>query len=148
MIIELEKKYEEDYKILIKELWNDITNQEIEKLINNHYINKEHILLFISIKENKAIGFANLSVRNEYVPGAEKSGVGYLEGIYVCKPYRRNQIAYKLIEQAKHYFKTLGFNQMASDTDISNEMSQIFHKSIGFKEVETCVHFIMNIENE
>ena len=148
MIIELEKKYEEDYKTLVKKLWSDIKDEELNKIIQDHYLSKEMIFLFISIKEESAVGFINTSIRNDYVEGCDSLGVGYIEGIYVCEPYRRNQIAYKLMQEAIKYFKTLGLNQIGSDTEVENVMSQIFHKSIGFKEVSTIKHYTMNIDGE
>lgn len=39
------------------------------------------------IKEPKNIGFSMLSIRTDYVEGAEKSPTGYLEGIYVEPEY-------------------------------------------------------------
>ncbi len=145
MIIELEKKYEQDYKSLVRKLWTDIKEKDLNKIIQDHYLSKEMIFLFISIKDDKAVGFVNTSIRNDYVEGCDSLGVGYIEGIYVCEPFRRNQIAYKLIQESIKYFKQLGLNQIGSDTEVENVMSQIFHKSIGFKEVSTIKHYIMNI---
>ena len=69
----------------------------------------------------------------------------YIEGIYVCKAYRRNQVAIQLVDHAVAFFKKQGFTEIGSDTEIENEVSQFWHKSIGFKEVERCVHYIKKI---
>lgn len=143
MIVEFNNEYKDGYVHLLKLLWNDIEDNDIEEIINSHILNKEKI--FIYLKEEEVIGFINVSVRNDYVEGCSSNGVGYIEGIYVCKPHRRNQIAYKLVNHAISFFKKMGLTEIGSDTEIENEMSQIFHKAIGFKEISTIKHYIMKI---
>lgn len=143
MIIEYKNTFKDEYIKLIKLLWNDIDDKDIDEVITSHELGKEKIYLYL--KDEKAVGFVNISVRNDYVEGCSSNGVGYIEGIYVCEPYRKNKIAYELIQKAVSFFKQLGLTEIGSDTEIENEMSQIFHKSIGFKEVGRNVHFLMKI---
>lgn len=143
MIIELNKHHEVDYKRLVKLLWNDITEKDLNDIMTEHYVNKTKI--FIYVNEGNAIGFINLSIRNDYVEGCQSNGVGYIEGIYVCEPFRRNKIAYQLVEEGMRFFKKIGLTEIGSDTEVENVMSQIFHKSIGFKEVSTIKHYIMKL---
>ena len=143
MITVYEDRYKEAYSRLVKLLWDDCLDQEIDEIIQDHNLNKGKIFLYLV--EDEVAGFCNTSIRNDYVEGCSSNGVGYIEGIYVCEPYRRNQIAYKLINHVKAYFKALGLDEIGSDTDLTNEMSQIFHKAVGFKEVSKNVHYIMKI---
>ena len=143
MIIELGKEHIIEYKELIKCLWNDIEENDISTIINEHMMGKTKIFVFV--EDQKLVGFMNLSIRNDYVEGSTSNGVGYLEGIYVSEHYRRNQIAYRLVQHAITYFKMLGLSEFGSDTNVENEMSQIFHKAIGFHEVSTIKHYIMKI---
>lgn len=143
MILELKKEHIIEYKELVKCLWNDIAETEIDEIIQEHFMGKTRIFVFE--KDQKLLGFMNLSIRNDYVEGSSSNGVGYLEGIYVCKQYRRNQIAYRLVKHAMAYFKKLGLTEFGSDTEIENQMSQIFHKAVGFNEVNTIKHYIMKI---
>lgn len=143
MIIEYSNEYKESYVTLLKLLWKDIRDKDIQEIITHHELNKDKIFLYL--KEEKVIGFVNLSIRNDYVEGCTSNGVGYIEGIYVCKPYRRNKIGYELIDHAVAFFKSIGLTEVGSDTDVNNEMSKFFHKFIGFKEVATNVHYIMKI---
>ena len=140
MIIEYKKEYFNAYKKLVKELWNDITDEDITEITNEHLSGKEFIFLYE--REDEIIGFINTSIRNDYVPGSTEDGVAYIEGIYVCKAYRRNQVAIQLVKHAINFFKDRGFTEFGSDTEIENEVSQFWHKAIGFKEVERCVHYI------
>ena len=143
MIIDYDKRYKEGYMRLIKLLWTDIEDNEIEEIITSHELSKEKI--FIYLKDEEVVGFINLSIRNDYVEGCTSNGVGYIEGIYVCEPYRRNQIAYQLVQKAIDFFKLIGLKEIGSDTEIENQMSQIFHKAIGFREAGRNVHYIMKI---
>ncbi len=143
MILELNNEHIKAYREMIKCLWNDITSKEIDEIIRDYKMGKTRIFVFMN--EEKVVGFMNLSIRNDYVEGSSSSGVGYLEGIYVCEQYRRNQIAYRLVQHAIKYFKSLGLTEFGSDTELKNEMSQIFHKAIGFHEVNTIKHYIMKI---
>ena len=143
MIIEYKKEYFNAYKKLVKELWNDITDEDITEITNEHLSGKEFIFLYE--RNDTIIGFINTSVRNDYVPGSTEDGVAYIEGIYVCEAYRRNQVAIQLVDHATEFFKNKGFKELGSDTLIDNEISQFWHKAIGFKEVERCVHYIKKI---
>ena len=73
MIIEYEKEYFNAYKKLVKELWNDITDEDITEITNEHLSGKEFIFLYK--RNDEIIGFINTSVRNDYVPGSTEDGV-------------------------------------------------------------------------
>jgi len=143
MIIEYEKEYFSAYKKLVKELWNDITDETVKEITDEHLSGKEFIFLYE--RDNEIIGFINTSIRNDYVPGSTVDGVAYIEGIYVCKAYRRNQVAIQLVDHVIRYFKQRGFTEIGSDSEIENEVSYFWHKAIGFKEVERCIHYIRKI---
>lgn len=143
MVVELNKEHIAEYKEIVKCLWKDIQAHEIDEIIMDHNLGKSKV--YVYIQEKKVVGFVNLSVRNDYVEGATTKAVGYVEGIYVCELNRRNQVAYKLINEGISFFKSLGIKELGSDTEIENEMSQIFHKAIGFHEVSTIKHYIMRI---
>jgi aminoglycoside 6'-N-acetyltransferase I len=143
MIIEYSSEYFDQYKKLIKELWNDISEEEIIEITNEHLKGKEFIFLYK--RDNKIIGFINTTIRKDYVEGSSSSGVGYIEGIYVCESYRRNQVAISLIKHVISIFSSIGITELGSDTELENEISQFFHKAVGFKEVSKIVHYIMRI---
>ena len=96
-------------------------------------------------EEGNYIGFINLSLRYEHVPGAKSSPVGYVEGIFVREQYRKMGIAKKLIDAGEEWAKSKGCKEMGSDTELHNKTSQAFHKKLGFKEDDILVHFIKKI---
>jgi aminoglycoside 6'-N-acetyltransferase I len=89
---------------------------------------------------------ARLSLRHEYVAGANQSPVAYIEGIYVEKEYQKQGIGTALIHYAEQWAKEQGCVELASDALIENTASYEFHTKVGFQEVERVVTFIKPIE--
>lgn len=139
-----EDKYYEGYKKLVLLLWPDIELEEIDMLINEHKTTKDRIILVLN--DNNPIGFINSSVRTDYVEGQDEGPVGYIEGIFVLKEYRKQNIAKTLVEEAIKYFKTLNIKEIASDSEMDNEASYHFHKAIGFPEPTLIRHYIKKIK--
>jgi len=93
-----------------------------------------------------AIAFLNLSLCEEYVPGATHFPVGYIEGIYVAPNIRKAGIGAALMKRAETWAIANGCTQLASDVLIENEESCQFHTRVGFAEVERVVCFIKDVE--
>lgn len=96
---------------------------------------------FIAKNHGIYLGFIQLSLRYDYVEGTSSSPVLYMEGIYVDPNHRKEGIARGLIETAETWGKQNGCTEMASDSEIANQLSIDFHKSIGFTEVNRLVAF-------
>lgn len=47
----------------------------------------ENSTCFIKFIDEKALVFANIALRHDYVEGTETSPVGYLEGVYLKENY-------------------------------------------------------------
>ncbi len=82
-----------------------------------------------------ALGFVELSLRN-YAEGCASSPVPYVEGLYVAESTRRRNVGRLLMSAAGDWAKASGFTEMASDTQIENEVSLGAHHAYGFTEVE------------
>jgi hypothetical protein len=85
---------------LTYELYNPMLELERDELLEeNRFIlgeNKDKFIL--AFAENKPIGIAHVSLRNDYVNGTELGGTcGYLEAVYVKPEYRLNCIAAALV---------------------------------------------------
>ena len=133
----------EDSKIvaqLAMLLWPDNEISDLEKEMIN-YIISENRAVFIYFNENRAVGFAQCSLRNDYVEGTESSPVGYLEGIYVEVEYRKRGIAKKLLIQCEEWVKSKGCSEFASDCELNNTESLKFHLLIGFEEANRIICF-------
>ncbi len=91
------------------------------------------------------IGFMNLSLRTDYVPGATQSPVAYVEGVYVQPAYQQQGVGRALINQAEAWARQQGCTELASDVPLDNASSEAFHKSVGFEEVDRVISFIKNV---
>jgi len=136
-------EYYNQYIKLIKELWDDISSEEITGIIEEHKTSNNKI--FLAKDNSKIVGFLNSSIRNDYVEGSNGSPVGYIEGIYISEKYRKQQIARELVNQLSHFYKTINICEIGSDIEIDNKQSDLFHQSIGFTDVGITKHFIKKI---
>lgn len=106
---------------------------------------------WIGVAENPdsdLMGFIEVSTRHDYVEGCKNSPVAYLKGLYVKDSYRNQGVAKNLIATAEQWVREKGFNEIASDTDLDNNMSIQMHVKLGFTEANRNVHFIKRITDE
>ena len=73
-------------------LWPGHTEEELTAEMAE-LISSSEAVIFIAFEECRAVGFAQVQLRRDYVEGTTSSPVGYLEGIYVEETYRRRGIA-------------------------------------------------------
>jgi len=127
------------------DLWPKYKKAEMTKILRETARSKNE-KTFIARDGRTYVGFINVSLRYEYIPGAESAPVGYVEGIYVKSKYRKQGVAADLVALGEKWSHQKGAKQMASDTWTWNKDSQRFHKKLGFKVAEKLVHFIKGIE--
>lgn len=89
----------------------------------------------------QGVGFAEASVRTEYVNGTSSSPVAYLEGIYVTPEARGQGVARSLVAAVSEWAVAHGCTELASDTQPENLVSQAVHRQLGFVETERSVFF-------
>lgn len=92
------------------------------------------------------VGFIHISIRYSYVEGADTDKTAYLEGIYVKPAYRNHQIATSLLKSGEAWARSKDITELGSDTEINNQISQLFHQQAGFKEVNRIVCYIKTIQ--
>jgi aminoglycoside 6'-N-acetyltransferase I len=88
-----------------------------------------------------AIGFAEASLRHDYVNGCATSPVGFLEGIYVKEGHRRQGVARALCRAVEDWTRSRGASELASDAFLDNSASHRMHGALGFSETERVVYF-------
>ena len=94
----------------------------------------------VAIDGGEAIGFAEVSLRRDYVNGCETSPVAFLEGIYVRPGQRRQGVARELVAAAEQWGRERGCGEFASDALLDNHASHRFHAAAGFEETERVVY--------
>ncbi|MDH1882803.1 MULTISPECIES: aminoglycoside 6'-N-acetyltransferase [Empedobacter] len=129
---------------LVLELWIDC---EFDEEFENYkrILGSESEICYLCKEAGDYIAFLHLSSRNDYVEGAKDLPIAYVEGIYVKSDFQKKGIAKKLMNYAENWAKQKGYNQIASDTNITNSVSIDFHKQIGFAEIERIVCFIKDL---
>ena len=119
----------------IAELTNDF-----ESLISN-----EENAVFLKYENGNPIGFAQCSLRHDYVEGTESSPVGYLEGIYIQEQFRSKGYAKELLAVCELWAKEHNCTEFASDCELMNGVSIQFHLGLGFTEANRIVCFSKKI---
>ena len=136
-----------DWLTLALLLWPNQSPEQMETELTNILRSHKEEGFLIKDDAGEAIAFINLSLRYDHVPGATKSPVTYIEGIYVKEAFRKQGIASRLIHRAEKWAHDHQCTELASDALIENIGSQNFHKAAGFKEVERAVTYIKQISN-
>lgn len=121
-------------------LWESHSFEELEKDIIET-IKDNKTVFFIKYINDIPIGFAQCSLRYDYVEGTESSPVGYLEGIFVEENYRKNGYAKELLLACEVWVKDKGCTEFASDCELVNNESLLFHISMGFIEANRIICF-------
>ncbi len=92
------------------------------------------------------LGFAEVALRNDYVPGVRTSPVAFLEAIHVAPAARRRGIARALVTRAHAWGRARGCSEFASDALLDNDASHAMHRALGFVETRRVVFFRRDID--
>lgn len=101
----------------------------------------ERFRAFLAYVNDAAVGFAEASLRRDYVNGCATSPVVFLEGILVEHPFRKKGIARALCAAVERWGREAGCTEFGSDALLVNEDSHRMHAALGFEETERVVYF-------
>ena len=93
-----------DWLAMRGQLWptSDVSQHEAE--LETLLADPSRVGAFVAMSpERRAIGFADVSLRSDYVNGCASSPVAFLEGIYVRPEFRRQGVARQLCEAAERW---------------------------------------------
>jgi aminoglycoside 6'-N-acetyltransferase I len=132
----------DDWSGLRAELWADGTVEEHRAEAGLALDEPTRLVAFLARDaDGRAVGFAEASVRSDYVNGCSTSPVGFLEGLYVRDDSRQRGIARGLVMAVEHWARERGCMELASDALLVNAPSQKVYRAIGFGETERVVFF-------
>ena len=137
-ILEATQKYSQILAEMATKIWDNENVDELEKEFSEIYYSIKDTC-FIAFDGNTPAGFANVSLRFDYVEGTESSPVGYLEGIFVDENFRNRGIARSLVKSCEDWAKEKGAKEFASDCLLNNIQSLKFHLAIGFEEANRII---------
>lgn len=94
-----------------------------------------------SDQDGEALGFAEVSIRTDYVNGCHHRPALYLEGIFVRPECRGRGVARAICSVAERWGLEKGCREFASDVYIDDDNSLAAHAGLGFEETERVVYF-------
>lgn len=131
-----------------RQLWPRLDFHEHQTEVKSLVAEPARFTAFLALSsEGRTIGFAETSLRRDYVNGCESSPVAFLEGIFVIPEFRRIGVAKRLLEVVEHWGQLRGCTELASDVDIDNIVSHQMHYSFGFEETERVIYFKKTLGN-
>jgi len=90
--------------------------------------------------DKQLIGFLEASIR-QVAEDCDTRNVAYIEGWYVDPEFRRVGVGGLLVDHAEQWARSQGSKEMASDCELSDEISLKAHLGLGFEETSRLIHF-------
>ena len=128
-------------------LWEDNEPGELEEEFSD-LLTDPDCAVFLDEEDGQSVGFAQCQLRRDYVEGTDSSPVGYLEGIFVREEYRRQGRARNLLRACEEWSSSLGCTEFASDCELTNETSLMFHLKLGFIEANRIICFTKSLQQK
>ncbi len=125
---------------LRKLLWDESSDDEHRMEMLDIYEHHETQLVLVAETDGgRMVGFLEASIR-PFVEDCHSDHVGYLEGWFVEEKYRKHGIGRKLVKAAEDWARQKGCAEMASDSEIGNDLSLQAHQNLGYQETSRLVH--------
>ena len=114
--------------------------QELASVLAGKSLGILPLVIFVAeTSEGILVGFLEAALRS-CADGCDPTHpVGYVEGWYVSESHRRSGIGAALLRAAEDWARSQGCREIASDTQITNTLSQRVHESLGFQVAERAV---------
>lgn len=129
---------------LAVQMWNKHSVQALKDEFETLVLTG-NVKFFLKYLQDVPVGFAQCQIRHEYVEGAKSGMVGYLEGIFIKKEYRRKGYGRELLAACEQWAKQQGCTEFASDCDADNVSSYKFHMKTDFIEANRIICFVKEL---
>ena len=126
-------------------LWPEHDCEELRQEMDE-ILSLPEAAFFLACDGETPVGFAQCQLRRDYVEGTESSPVGYLEGIFVAEAYRRQGVARELLRACEGWAGERGCSEFASDCELTNTESLLFHLKLGFLEANRIICFTKKLQ--
>ncbi|WP_113408146.1 aminoglycoside 6'-N-acetyltransferase [Hyphomicrobiales bacterium] len=134
-------EYLDEWTRLRAELWPDSSYEHHRAELAQFRANENAVAYLAIDSAGHVAGFAEATLRHDYVNGCKTSPVLFLEGIYVRPEHRRGGMARALCDSVGTWDRAAGCTEFASDALIDNLASHAFHAALGFVETRRVVYF-------
>lgn len=114
--------------------------QELSSILAGKPLGILPLVIFVAeTSDGNLVGFLEAALRS-CADGCDPTHpVGYVEGWYVSESHRRTGIGAALLRAAEDWARGQGCREIASDTQLTNTLSQRVHESLGFEVAERAV---------
>ena len=119
-------------------LYPDYPTAEHEREIDECLASDLESVFVVERPDGGLCGFVEASIR-PWAVNCEAMPVGYLESWYVDADSRRRGVGKVLVRAAEAWAKSKGCQQMASDAELWNTLSQQAHAALGYEETMRLV---------
>ncbi|XWW45623.1 GNAT family N-acetyltransferase [Fibrella sp. USSR17] len=127
---------------MAQQLWPNYDTDEMTDALTAILRSSIEAAFLLRNDDNVAVGFINLSLRYDPIPGATQKPVAYVEGVFTRPEFRQQGLGKILIEQAEEWTRLQGCAELTADVETDNQASHAFHKRMGFEEAGRVVTFI------
>jgi len=121
-------------------LWPETTQDQHRKEMEFTVSYADRYNVCVCEDQGSLVGFAEVLLR-EWAEGCTSSPVGYLEGWYVVSRVRHAGVGKMLLKAAEDWARSRGCTEMASDTELGNEVSEAAHLELGFQVAAQVIAF-------
>ncbi len=137
---QLQEKDLSEWFRLRQHLWDELSEDEHKaEMIDIYEHSDSQLVLVAENGDGKLIGFLEASIR-PFVEDCHTDHVGYLEGWFVETKYRRSGVGRDLVRNAERWARKKGCTEMASDSELGNDVSFQAHLKLGYEETSRLVH--------
>ncbi len=132
-IIELECQMALYHHQMEPRVWSkwDKNDPEIQALVRERWTKRKDALLLVLLCDKKVVGYATFDIRSLGRVTAIKK-LGYLEKLFVEKPFRKLGLAKMALAKADQWFKKNGVQEIMLQVDIANTGSVKAWRHLGF----------------
>ncbi|MBL0061882.1 MAG: GNAT family N-acetyltransferase [bacterium] len=123
-------------------LWKDPCPefQEAEWL----FAKSSFVVWLAETDSGEPIGFLEAQTCNR-ADGCDSDCILYIEGWYVEPEYQHQGVGTALMQAAEAYARGCGWQEIASDALLENEISHRAHKKLGFQEVDRQISYMKKL---
>lgn len=142
LIRRIERGDEDAWARMRLSLWPEFDDQNHRSDMEDYFSNPYTKAVFVAVRpEGGLVGFLEASIR-PFAEGCETPfPVGYIEGWYVDTDWRQQGLGAKMVRAAEDWARSLGCREMASDCDLTNQVSAHSHLALGYEEAARLIHF-------
>jgi aminoglycoside 6'-N-acetyltransferase I len=117
-------------------------SRELEAILSGNPPGTLPLVVFVAeANDQSLLGFLEVGLRSHADHCNPAHPVGYVEGWYVTDAHRKLGIGKQLLAAAEDWARRQGCTEMASDTQIGNDLSERVHQSLGYEIVERAILF-------